>query len=408
MSHSLSFHRSRLVLGGPSSIINNKAIMYIPNLNDKRVKQKFKDAFAFTKACLNGRTPRRWAKVALDKHYGQSQLPLSRLLRRTMLICTSDAYRFGANGFAKEYIQNSAGASLVRAVLKGSITSGAEFVELVQQLPQTFIEAVRDNEAEFIDDVVDANDTQEDLIYDEEVVYQWAQREYKNEILAGDFKYNTKSHRQWNSIQNIKTSIRSKLFAECGYANDYDMRACAPTLIMQHAQQNGHEEYCFGISDYINNKDEYRAYVSDLLNLNKKKTKIFINSLFCGARIGANKHFILYGFIFDYDKSKVEIAKNDPKLKALREDISTCWQHIAGSMMRVVSNGKRKPISSKQKWNRYFELEAKVMACVSEYAKMTNNSIFLEHDGFRSKNPVNLNELHQFIFDKTNFNVVFE
>jgi hypothetical protein len=47
-------------------------------------------------------------------------------------------------------------------------------------------------------------------------------------------------------------------------------------------------------------------------------------------------------------------------------------------------NGKtrRKPMSSKQKWNIYFDLERTVLSCVREYLTDTNNKHFLEHDGW--------------------------
>lgn len=383
---------------------------YIPNLNDPRIRRRFNDAFGFTKACLNGRNPRRWHGKVIDKHFGRQDTDIGALLRTALLICSSHSYQFGtANSFCKEYIQNSTGAALIRAVLKGILTDGAELIELIKQIPSSFTRPSRPTEHIGFDiDVKSDKDTEEDIIYDEEVCYQWAKREFSAEILAGTFEYNFKSNRHWNPIQNVKNSIRSRLFAECGFKINLDASTAAPCLIMQDAQRHGHDEYMFGISDYINNKQEYRQYVSDLLGLDAKKTKMLINSLFCGARLGANKHFVLYGFIFDYDKEKIELAKNDERLKLLRSDISNCWKAISPSMMRISENGRLKPLSSKQKWSRYFQLECTMMNAVRDYAKMTGNTIFTEHDGFKAKNEVNGEELEQFVLDKTGFRITFE
>jgi hypothetical protein len=47
------------------------------------------------------------------------------------------------------------------------------------------------------------------------------------------------------------------------------------------------------------------------------------------------------------------------------------------------------PISSRQKWGVYFDLERQVLNEVREFLRETNNRHFLEHDGWSCENEIN-------------------
>jgi hypothetical protein len=66
------------------------------------------------------------------------------------------------------------------------------------------------------------------------------------------------------------------------------------------------------------------------------------------------------------------------------------------------------PISSRQKWGVYFDLERQVLNEIREFLLETNNRHFLEHDGWSCEQEVDQIALQQRIHERTGFRVEFE
>lgn len=60
---------------------------------------------------------------------------------------------------------------------------------------------------------------------------------HAEELASGQFKMKLKSDRYWHSLQNIKRERKAEFWSRRGYGFNYDIEACAPTVLQQLARQ---------------------------------------------------------------------------------------------------------------------------------------------------------------------------
>jgi hypothetical protein len=363
---------------------------YQPNFKDPRVLKRVKQAYGAS-FCLSTTKPRRWSQKFFDKHFGQDHKFIGKWLREKLLICTDNHYSM-SSGKCKEYVLSEAGKNSIRSILKGEIYKDQSDDQIFTQLKDDRLPS-------------DVNS-----LFDYQVVREWVLREHTNELRTGDFKYEDKSDRLWNTLQFISTKFRDPLMQEAGFNHTYDIVASAPTLIHQFAQQNDMDLYLPALRTYLEDRTTARQSIAESAGITIKQSKILINALFCGARLGVNRDFSLF-HLLDRDADKIRKLQANTFITQLKADIKTCWTYIEPTLTRIEvtdqETGKTRkiPLNSKRKWGCYFRLERKVLDVVRTYLTRTNNPHFLEHDGWRTKNPVNKQELIEFITEQTGFNL---
>lgn len=361
---------------------------YSPNLKDPRVIERVKHAYVFTKIIQGHRTQQNeynLSQTLIDKHFGQSQTNLSKWLRKNLLTCVNHGYSIEAH-VTKKYKINETGSAIIRRALKDGIVT--ESINYKKE-----------------------NSNPANIRFDDKLVKEVVQRDYANELSTGNFTYTDKSGRLWHPIQNVKRESKKQILAESGYKWQYDIEACAPTLILQHAQHLGMDEYLFAINDYLKNKDARRNDIAELADVPLRTAKVVINALFCGARLGATEEFALFHEL-QCDESRVIVLREDEFITNLRADIKTCWDTIKTTMQRRTTidkngNTRRIPISSRQRWGRYFDLERQVLNAIKKFLKKTDNKHFTEHDGWACERQVDEVALKAFIKSETGFDVNF-
>lgn len=395
--------------------------MYTPNFADPRVLKRCKTAYGFACAVLRVRNSTPVPKTAFDKFFGQQQNELSRWLRDALTVCTDDLFLFGESSKVKEYCLNKHGAEALKLVLQG-------------KSDKFDIEAVRQNSSSTINaNCITSSQVPDE--YDLAVVREWAKRTYP-ELETLNFIYEDKSDRLWHPLQNVRTTYREPILADAGLVWNYDIEACAPTLILQHAQHLGMDLWLPHLNMYLKEKSRIREHVAKVGGIDLKQAKILINALFNSAVLAASKRYSQMGVVCkhkidaynerngasisfkDYwpdfdDKERMRALQNDDFLIGLRADIKTCWEAIAPTMSRVkvpTKNGKLRllPVSSKQKWDRYFQLERQVMNVVRTCLIKSDNLHFLEHDGWKCKKQVDVSLLSDIVFNETGFRVTFK
>jgi hypothetical protein len=169
--------------------------------------------------------------------------------------------------------------------------------------------------------------------------------------------------------------------------------------------------YLFALRTYLKDKQMIRNRLAKQIDVSPKIIKIIINALFCGARIGAGDFAI--SKLLDNDIAKIQWLKQDPYVTELRSDIKTMWSYIEPSMAsatKTTKSGKERKValSSKKKWQLYFELERQVLNEVQNYLRLTKNRYFLEHDGWATEHQINEHELNEYIKNKLGFDVKFK
>jgi hypothetical protein len=372
---------------------------YNPNFNDKRIQKRIRSAYGFTKGALSTTEPHAWAKVVLDKHLGRTNDDLGNYLRNILLICTDSRYRFNIKkGEPKKYVSNQQGLDYLRDILYGSCK-------------QDFTQWAQNNGGK--KNLISLTTTSPSvrLLFDHYCINKFVEEEYGDELQKLEFNYTDKSNRLWHPIQNIKKNYKKSIFASHHLNYQYDIDSCAPTLLHQYSHKLDMDLYLFALRSYLKDKTMIRNELAKQLDISPKVIKIIINALFCGARIGLGDFAI--SKLLDNDKAKIQWLKQDPYVTELRSDIKTMWSYIEPSMARATKttkSGKERkvPLSSKKKWQLYFELERQVLNEVQNYLRLTKNRYFLEHDGWATEYQINEHELNEHIKNTLGFDVKFK
>lgn len=363
---------------------------YVPDITDKRVVKAIKIALGFSYGCLSDK-PTSWVKEVLDKNFGQQQNKLSSWLRSQLLICVDQSYVVGVE--AKKYIINQAGADFLKSLLKQ-----VKQQDQGQGKTQNCISVLHANQA---------IDSKHFLV---NMVKAWTEAHHAKEVLTGRFVYEDKADRLWHPIQNIKSELRVPMMSSYGFTYDYDVVAAAPTLLLQHAQQLGCDIWLPRMNEFLADRQAARERIAKVADIPYKVAKQLLNSFFNGAKLGASERFSSFELL-GHDRARVRALKEDGWLTEFREEIKVIWSYIEETMTRIEKkdkNGRMRkvPLNAKRKWGRYFELERTVMNSVRVYMKSVK--CFYEHDGFKSKEQVDVAALSEHVLQQTGFTVTFE
>jgi hypothetical protein len=354
---------------------------YQPNFSDPRVQRRIQRAIGFASGVMSTTKPNAWSTRYIDRWFGVQSNPLSRYLRQQLLITTDDHWNKDT-GKCKEYLLNQSGVDFLLAQL-------------------------------------DQHNTQ---LYP--IVLQVAQQEYHTELATGLFAYNDQSQRLWHPLQNFRRDVKTQVLESAGYRFHYDIECCAFNLIHQYSQripeivinqkwqQGPMDLYLFALREYITHRTRIREEIAEAADVAPDTIKRMINALLAGARLSTNPTTEIYQ-LFTGDHARIKFLQQHEYLTQLRADIKTCWDYIKPTMprrSRTQSSGQERmiPISSRQKWGVYFDLERQVLNEIREFLCECDNKHFLEHDGWSCEHEIDQTSLSQRIQERTGFRVNFE
>ena len=348
--------------------------MYKPNFNDPRIQKRIKRAIGFACGFLSENKSRQISTRYIDKYFGGSSRPLSKYLRSILLLTTNERWSQDEHK-CKEYRLNLDGIDYLRkCLINNSYT--------IPYCNGSF-------ETQAVTDLV--------------------QEEFHTELETKVFEYKDKSNRLWHPIQNIRKEYKHQILASNGLTHQYDIECCAPTLLLQYAQQQGMEQWPVAFGDYIENRTGYRLVLAQELDITEHTAKQIFNALLCGARLGVNDQFDLSNLL-DNDYKKVFYLRTSKYITDLRRDIKMIWDHINPTLTQIYITDKntkqrRKALSSNRKWAVYFDLERCVLNSVRVYLNQTNNKHLAEHDGWTCENPIDQQQLIDHVRTTTRFKI---
>lgn len=211
-----------------------------------------------------------------------------------------------------------------------------------------------------------------------------------------EFNYTLKSDRYWHPLQNIRREQKDAFWVEQGLPFDYDIEACAPTVLIQLATRFGLLAYfAKPITDYLANKDEFRAHVAKVADCSIPTAKRIINSLFNGARLSRNYRCSAFKAL-DCNYDAMTRLQEDPQVKALRHAVKLMWQ-------RIQANTQLDLKKSSAKWSVYFKFERAFIQIIQLECVKQGAKVFTEHDGFRTSKKIDKETILEVIKKKTNF-----
>lgn len=387
---------------------------YTPNFRDPRTLARAKTALGFVRGCLSPDKPHAWSTRYIDKHLGQINNNLGKWFRRHLLITTSNKWSKDS-GQCKEYCLNQEGYDYIRDLITGIPFESFKQWKYKKQMRYSIV----------MDDLISEKEDIESYpialqVSDQLLVKNWAYDEFPTEFQNLEFFYDDKSNRLWHPLQHVRKEDKRNIFRDIGLCYQYDIACCAPTLLHQYSNhiplvldennkwvQGPMDLYLFAIQRYLTDRKQVRKEVAQAADIPVELVKVIINGLFAGAQLGHNPTSAIYKLLKG-DRARIECLKQDPFITELRRDIKTMWEYINITLTKrtkTYSNGKTRklPVSSRQKWNLYFELERQVLNAVREYLDSTGNKYFLEHDGWSTHYEVNQEELLDWIYQKTGF-----
>jgi len=354
--------------------------MYTPNFNDPRIQRRCHNALGMAVATLRTDKARPLGVKFIRKYFGQCQKDISKWLKGQLLITHCDLYDYERH-YCKQYKLNESGARYVADMLG-------------------------------ID--LDINNTEST----KRIVVNWAKDNFADQF-SGGFEYEDRSHRLWNPLQNIPSEQRQALFAEHGFKHIYDIKTAAPTLLYQLYLKQGGAGLSV-IEDYIAHKDVIRDTLALAVGIEPKTAKQVITALFAGACISTNSRHALYRML-DYNDLAIGLLKHNTWLSELITDIRSMWALIKSNERvilayntdgspKLTKTGKHKveTFTSSRKWSIYFREERRVNDLIQTYTALEGIKIFLEHDGFSSNRPVDMQDLSAFIQSEVGYHVDFD
>jgi len=358
---------------------------YTPNFSDPRVQRRIKRAIGFAAGTISATRPQAWSTRYIDQWFGSQRNELSRYLRQQLLIVANDHWNKDT-GQCKEYLLNQSGVDRLCAAIG---VSG------------------------------DSDNTQ---LYP--IVVDLAQSEYQAQLDTGNFEYNDQSHRLWHPLQNFRRDVKRDVLESAGYRYHYDIQCCAMTLIHQYSQQipevihagrwqqGPMDLYLFALRDYLRDRRTIRQQIAREADVDPEVVKRIINALLAGAKLSTNSNTEIYQMLSG-DIARIRFLQQHQYLTQLRDDIRTCWEYIKPTLSRRSITDRRGrermlPISSRQKWGVYFDLERQVLNEVRDFLCESSNRHFLEHDGWSCEREIDTTLLCERIFENTGFRVEFE
>ena len=334
---------------------------YTPNFNNAKVRKKCLKALGFVCSSLSVDKPRAWARVELDKWLGYQHHKLGAWLRKTLLVNESQRYS-SDRGECKKWLLREQGVRDLCEIYNDY---------LIAKLPSATLRPKST-----------------------EIALDWAEEQYKEQLTTGQFEYKEKSNRLWNDLQRIPSEIRKPLFAKHGYEYEYDIQACAPTLITQLARKEGMTRPTPVLNDFLTNRQHYRTALAERIGCTDKQAKEILNAIFAGAKLGPNNAIdkILN------NRHQLTLLRDNVWFSSLKKDIKKCWDAIKSSEKSV-------RLSSRDKWMIYFGLEKSVMSVIKKQLIKEGNRYFLEHDGWRCESYIDPDSLRLSVRKTTGYDI---
>jgi hypothetical protein len=201
------------------------------------------------------------------------------------------------------------------------------------------------------------------------------------ELESGQFEYEHKSNRQFHPLQFKPKRKKRTILSRHGYRYEFDIRAAAHTLLLQHARHLGHTQPTPALDEYLNNRDQFRSYLAHELNTSQKTAKAILTGILQGAVISSWYTSTIFEQL-DYNRDRVEHLRSLEFVQQYQTECREIWRTIK------VARGITTRMNGKKKAEIYRELENQVGKTIQKYLNKTNNTYFFEHDGWSCREMI--------------------
>jgi hypothetical protein len=149
---------------------------------------------------------------------------------------------------------------------------------------------------------------------------------------------------------------------------------------------------------YISDRAQVRDELSQRLELDTQTIKKVLTAILNGGSISAWHENMIFGLV-NYNKMMISFLSEDKFIQEYQRDVRQMWKYLRGT--RCLEKGQR--FNAKMKSEIYRELEESVRVVIKRYLKKTKNVAFIEHDGWSSQKPVDIERLKYEVKRQTGF-----
>lgn len=327
---------------------------YTPNFNDPRVQRKCTDALQWATCMLKENKANSWSRTHLDVKIGYSHTSLGAWLRHNLLTTTNPRFST-TQGIAKQYVLNTPGAVKIAQHLG---------IEYNPHKPR------------------------------ESIGVRTAVAKYAPQFAATEFVYTNLGDRYYNDMQNIKTDIRKQLFSHYGFRFNYDCENAYPTIMLQYAHNWANFRKPFSaLIDYTQNTREYRTRLATHIGCDYATAKEILVAKFNGATLRPRARISQL-----LTREQLHRLKHSTQFQELCKDITRLWQGIARSHCQS-------SIRPRQRMQMYQHEERRVQNAVVSLFNNKAIKVFLEHDGWRATDYIDVHLIELHIRKRTGYSI---
>lgn len=319
-----------------------------PNITDPRVLRRIQQSLDWVTAYLKPNKDQWLSTREIQRQFGSLSRPLGRWIRDKLLICTNTHYST-ADGRCKTYRLNTDG-----------------YLELSKTIGYTAQVQISEKHTEELD--------------------------------SGDFEYTEKANREYHPLQNLPKRIKKPLLTSKGYRHEYDIRCCAQTLILQSARSQGFTKPTPNLDRYISDRTSVRDELSQRFELDTQTIKRILTAILNGASISAWHENMIFSYV-NFNKLMINHLCEDSYIQGYQKEVREMWKYLRGKQHL----GYKERFNAKMKSEIYRELEESVRVVIKRYLKKTKNAAFIEHDGWSSQKPVDIERLKYEVKRQTGF-----
>jgi len=332
-------------------------VTYKPNFNDPRIRNRAQKALNFVNEWLPGNRIRPIGIKLLYRHFSNTTRPLGHWLQQQLLENTDPHWNY-TTGKCKSYRACAAGLELVQNLLGTS--------NQYQATPAV-----------------------------------------QAQIDSGNFEYVEKSQRWYSPVQYIPSRQRGRLLANNGYIYSYDIKAAAPTLLLQQAQSLNSDFTAPALTEYILNRSRIRDQIAAESCATAEQVKLVINAVLQGSVLSSWNQSQLSAAL-GHDRLLIARLRSSDTLKLIQQDISAMWRSLRDQFPVRTQTDKsgrtrRCRLTASEKSEYYRRLEQQVARSIKRYLKSKRVRFLWVHDGWQCDKAIDPGELLQRVRTQTGF-----
>jgi hypothetical protein len=159
-------------------------------------------------------------------------------------------------------------------------------------------------------------------------------------------------------------------------------------LVLQHARQLGFKKPTAALDLYIENRSQVRADLSDRTGLSTTTVKQILAALFNGASLSSWYTNQIFSYV-NYNKVMIKFLRDDSYIQQYLDEVRSMWRYLR----KYQGLSEKQRFDSKRKSKIYRQLEESVREVIKKHLRKTKNKAFIEHDGWSSQQPVDIERL---------------